>query len=276
MTSPSTTQTTTADLPQLLTRLGLKATAQSLPDLLARAGKAQWSPRVFVEEIARIETLDRAQRSLKRRLKTSRIGRIKPLSDFDWSWPTKIDRDLLEHAATLDFVRDGRNLILIGTNGLGKTLLARNIAHQALQSGFSVLFRTAAEILDDLSVDSPLLRRRKIAKYARPQLLCCDELGYLAYDDHAADLLYAVLNPRYEASRSTLVTTNLVFKDWNTVFPSATCLRALIDRLTHHADVTKIEGESYRARESELEAQSRRRQPRFRPRSASTPAADPA
>jgi DNA replication protein DnaC len=257
MPSPSTT--TPTDLAPQLIKLGLRATADSLDDLLARAIKAQWSPRVLVEEIARLESQDKALRSLQRRLKNSHVGRFRPIADFDWNWPKKIDRDLIERAFTLDFIREGRNLILVGTNGLGKSMLARNLAHQALLSGFSVLFRTAAEILDDLAVDSPLLRRRRIAKYARPHLLCCDELGYLSYDDHAADLLYAVFNPRYETSRATLVTTNLAFKDWNTVFPSATCLRTLIDRLTHHADVTLVEGDSYRARESELEAQARRR-----------------
>jgi len=91
------------------------------------------------------------------------------------------------------------------------------------------------------------------------QFACIDEVGYLAYDDHAADLLYKVINPRYEKRRSIIISTNLAFKDWNTVFPNASCIVTLIDRLTHHADVTLVEGDSYRKRESELEAAARRK-----------------
>lgn len=82
---------------------------------------------------------------------------------------------------------------------------------------------------------------------------------HLSYDDHAADLLYKVINPRYEKRRSLIVTTNLAFKDWNSVFPNATCIVTLIDRLTHHADVTAIDADSYRRRESETEAAARRK-----------------
>jgi hypothetical protein len=144
-------------------------------------------------------------------------------------------------------------LIVCGTNGLGKTLIAKNIAHVAVLAGHSVLFRTAADLLADLDGDSPGLRRRKFRFYARPALLVIDECGYLAYDAHAADLLFEVINHRYERN-SILLTTNKAFKDWNTVFPNATCIAALLDRLTRHADVTLIEGTSYRVRESELEA----------------------
>ena len=122
----------------------------------------------------------------------------------------------------------------------------------------AVLFRSAAELLDDLQVDSPEIRRRRLAHYGRPQLLCIDEVGYLSYDTHAADLLYEVVNRRYE-QKSMLVTTNRVFKDWNLVFPNATCIATLLDRLTHHADVTMIDGDSYRVRESEQESAARKK-----------------
>ncbi len=93
---------------------------------------------------------------------------------------------------------------------------------------------------------------------ARPALLCIDECGYLAYDNHAADLLYEVVNRRYE-QRSILLTTNRGFTEWNEVFPNATCIATLLDRLTHHADVTVLEGQSYRVHESEQEAKRRRK-----------------
>jgi DNA replication protein DnaC len=254
----SRTTTLTPDLGAQLTQLGLKRTAQGLEDLLARATTGRWSPRQLLEELVCAEVADQARRSLERRLQQARLGRFKPIADFDWQWPTKIDRELIERTLTLEFIPEARNLILLGSNGLGKTMISKNIAQAALLAGYSVLFRTASELLADLECDSPQLRRRKLAFYARPHLLCIDEVGYLAYDASAADLLYEVVNSRYER-RSLLITTNRSFKDWNTVFPHATCSATLLDRLTHHAEVTVLEGQSYRLRESEQEAATRKK-----------------
>ena len=264
---PQTTMmTNTTDPAARLTQVGLVATAQSLDDFLARAGKGRWSPVQIIEEIARLEQIEKTRRSLQGRLQRARIGRFKPLADYDWNWPKKIERDLIERAMTLEFIREGRNLVLLGTNGLGKTMLAKNVAHQAVLAGFSALFTTAAELIEDLRSRSPETLRRRLARYSRPHLLVIDEVGYLSYDSHAADLLYKVVDRRYErpgaredSSRSILLTTNLAFRDWNTVFPNATSIATLLDKLTHHADVTMIEGDSYRKHESQKEAAARRK-----------------
>ena len=255
-----TSHTTNNDLQAQLLKLGLRATAEQLDDLIARATRKQLSPRTLLEEIAAAELSERAARSLQRLLLQARIGRFKPISDFDWNWPKKIDRDLLERALTLDFIPEARNLILIGANGLGKTMIAKNIAHRAVTAGYSVLFRTASDLLADLQSDSPQIRRRKFKYYARARLLCIDELAYLSYDSNAADLIFEIVNRRYE-SGSILITSNRAFRDWNVVFPNATCIATLLDRLTHHADVTLIEGKSYRLRESEIEALARKKTP---------------
>jgi DNA replication protein DnaC len=263
---PSPTPTNSIDLAASLAQVGLLATAQSLDDFFARATKQRWSPTQILEEIARIEQLDKTHRSLQSRLRRARIGRFKPISDYDWNWPKKIERDVIQRALTLDFIREGRNLVLLGSNGLGKTMIARNIAHQAVLAGFSVLFTTAAELIEDLRSRSPESLRRRLARYARPHLLVIDEVGYLSYDSQASDLLYKVVDRRYErpaareaSSRSILLTTNLGFRDWNTVFPNATSIATLLDKLTHHADVTLIEGDSYRKHESQKEAAARRK-----------------
>lgn len=248
------------ELAQQLQQLNLLLTADSLDDLLARASTGRWSPRQLLEEIARSEIQDLARRSLERRLAQARIGRFKPMADFEWTWPKKIDRPLIERAFTLNFLTAGRNLILCGTAGLGKTMIAKNIAHAAVLAGHSALFRTASGLLADLDGDSPGLRRRKFRFYARPTLLVIDECGYLSYDAHAADLLFEIVNHRYERN-SIVLTTNKGFKEWNTVFPNATCIAALLDRLTHHADITLIEGDSYRMRESQLEAAAHKKKP---------------
>ena len=246
------------DLHAQLRQLGLTAAAENLDDLLARATKGRWSGQMLLEELAGAELQERSQRSFERRLQRSHVGRFKTIAEFDWNWPKKIDRATIERALTLDFIPEARNLILMGSNGLGKTMIAKNIAYAALQAGYSVMFRTAPEILADLHCDSPQLLRRKLNKYARPALLAIDEVGYLSYDTAAADLLYEVVNRRYER-RSILITTNKAFKDWNTVFPNATSIATLLDRLTHHADITLLEGQSYRVRESEAEIAARRK-----------------
>ena len=255
------TQTTTPTLPELaqtLARLGLRATAGKLEDLLAHVTKNRLSPLATLAWVTQLEAADRSQKSLERRLRRSRVGAFKPMADFDWAWPTKIDRTRLEATLALDFLSEGRNVVLMGPNGIGKTMIAKNLAHQAVLAGYQVLFRSAAELLDDLSCDSPELRRRKITAYTRPDLLCIDEVGYLSYDDQAADLLYRVINPRYDKRRSLIVSTNLAFKDWGQVFPNATCIVTLVDRITHHYDLIKLEGDSYRRRESEQESADRR------------------
>ncbi len=210
------------DLPAQLSRIGLRATAGQLDDFIARATRQRLSPRALLEQIVHAETTDRAQRNLQRLLRQARIGRFKPMVDFDWNGPKKIDRELIERALTLDFINEGRNLILLGANGLGKTMIAKNLAHSAVIAGHSVLFRTASDLLADLQCDSPLLRRRKFSYYARPRLFCIDEVGYLSYDPSSADLLYEVINRRYERS-SLLITTNRVVGDCRGGFSNRLC-----------------------------------------------------
>lgn len=245
-------------LPAQLEQIGLRAVPGELDDFLARATKLRWSPRQVLEQLAHTEADERAHRSLERRLRVAEIKKFKPMADFDWSWPKKIERDVIERVLTLDFLSEGRNLILVGTNGLGKTMIAQNICHAAVLAGHSVLFRSAASLLEELHRQSPEGRQRKLRTYANVGLLCVDEVGYLSFDDKSADLLYEVINRRYER-KSVVLTTNRPFKEWNEVFPNAACIVTLLDRLLHHADVTKIEGDSYRVRESEQETAARRR-----------------
>lgn len=256
MNSPTTTITN--DLPARLTKIGLRATAENLDDLIARAAKNRWSTQQLLEEIARSESESKASRNLAYRLYLARLGRYKPMADFDWNWPKKIDRPLIERTLRTDFISEARNLILMGANGLGKTMIAKNIAYNALLAGHTVLFRNASDLIADLSCDSPALRRTKLNLYGRVRLLCIDEVGYLSYDSNAADLLYEVVNRRYERG-SILITTNRAFKEWNAVFPHATSIATMLDRLLHHADVFMIDGNSYRLRESETESARRRK-----------------
>jgi DNA replication protein DnaC len=258
MNSSATTTTPTNDLAAQLEQIGLRVIPPNLDDFLARATKTRWSPRMLLEQLAQEEVRERSRRSLERRLRMSGIKRFKPMADFEWSWPTKIEREVIERILTLDFLREARNFVLVGRNGLGKTMIAQNICHAAVLAGYSVLFRTAAAIIEDLRQEMVEGRRRKLRSYGKADLLCIDEVGYLTFDDRAADILYEVINRRYER-KSVIVTTNRLFKEWNEVFPNATCITTLLDRLLHHADVTLLEGESYRIRESQREAAARKK-----------------
>ena len=247
-----------SDLRERLRALGLLATGASLDDLVALVTKKRWGATEILEHVADVEEKDRARRGLERRMSRSRLEKFKPMADFDWNWPSAIDRPLVESLLTLDFLDAARNVVLVAPGGLGKTMIAQNLAHRAVLSGRSVLFLSAAQLLLDLGAqDSTRALDRRLRYYAKVGLLVIDELGFLAFDNRNADLIFQVVSRRYE-KKSLVLTTNLAFADWHTVFPSATCATALVERVVHHADIVKIEGESYRLRESQLAADTRR------------------
>ena len=190
------------------------------------------------------------------------IGRFKPLCDFDWTWPKRCDRAAIETLMTLDFLKDATNVVLVGQNGIGKTMLAQNIAHQALIAGHTALFTTAGQLLGDLAaLDSDSALRRRLHHYARPPLLAIDEVGYLSYSNRHADLMFELVSRRYQ-NKSTLITTNRSFTEWKEVFPNAACVVSLVDRLVHRAEIIVIEGESYRVKEARERNEQRARQRR--------------
>jgi DNA replication protein DnaC len=241
-----------------LRQLGLVHTATELNDLVARATQKRWSPVVLLEHLATAELDARMRHRVERRLRDARLGRFKPMADWEWDWPKQIHRPTVERVFTLDFLAKRENVVLVAAHGLGKTMLAKNLVHQAILAGHSARFLTASDLILDLtSQETARALQRRLRTYVRPSLLAVDEIGYLTYDAHAADLLFQVVSRRYEA-KSIIFTTNLPFKQWDTVFPNASCAVALIDRLTHHAEIIAIEGESYRKREAERSLKSRR------------------
>lgn len=189
-------------------------------------------------------------RGLERRIREAHIGRFKPMADFDWAWPRQIDRSAVDELFTYRFVEEAANVVLVGPNGVGKTMICQNLAHQGVLRGFSVRFTTASAMLNDLaSQDGSRALTRALARYCRPRILVVDEVGYLSYGTRHADLLFEVVTRRYE-ERSIVLSTNRPFAEWNEVFPSATCVVTLVDRLVHRSEVILIEAESYRLREA--------------------------
>ena len=245
-----TTTTTTNDA------LKARAKALKLHGLLAHwdeVGETDW-----LEPLIRWEEEERARRGLQRRLSNARLGRFKPLADFDWHWPKQCDRQAVEELMRLAFLSEPANAVLVGPNGVGKSTIARNIAHQAVLAGHSVLFTNAAAMLNELAAqDGDNALRRRLALYARPRLLVIDEIGYLSYSNRHADLLFEIVSRRYE-EKSTLLTTNRPFSEWGEVFPNAPCVVSLVDRLVHNAEIISIEGESYRLKEARERAERRK------------------
>jgi DNA replication protein DnaC len=215
---------------------------------------ADWEQRAaepWLPALLALEEAERQRRSLERRLHHAKLGRFKPLADFDWSWPKKIDRAQIEELFTLRFLEDATNVILVGPNGVGKTLIAQNLAYHAVLHGHTVRFLTAAELLSDLAAqETASALQRRLRRHLRPQLIFVDELGYLSYDHRHADLLFEVVSRRY-THKSIVLTTNKPFGEWNEVFPQASCVVSLIDRLVHHAEIVVIEADSYRLKEAQ-------------------------
>lgn len=237
-----------------------RAKALQLNGLLAhwtQAATAGW-----VEHLLDWEEAERARRSLERRVRDARIGRFKPICDFDWAWPKRCDRTTFEALMTLDFLKDATNALLVGPNGVGKSTLARNLAHHALIHGHTVLFTSAGQLLGELAaLDSNSALRRRLRHYAAPALLLIDEVGYLSYSNRHADLLFELISRRYE-QRSTVVTTNRPFVEWRDVFPNAACVVSMVDRLMHNAEIVAIDGDSYRVKEALERAEQREKQRR--------------
>jgi DNA replication protein DnaC len=241
--------------PTRTTNLTLEAARQRLRQLgfyglLAHTESLMHQP--WLTQVLEIEETERAQRSLKRRLDNARLGAFKPIADFDWTWPSKCERALIEELFSLAFLEEAANVVLIGANGLGKTMLLKNLAYHAVLKGASARFTLASDMLHDLAAqDSTTALARRLRRYTSPTILAIDEVGYLSYDARYADLLFEVVTRRYELRRPIALTTNKVFGEWNQVFPNAACVVTLVDRLVHRAEIVALEGKSYRLKEAQ-------------------------
>ena len=251
-----------SETPMDVAELREQAQSLRLHGLLAHWSDVMAEPQAAhrVAQWLRWELQERGRRSLERRLRDANIGQFKPVADFDWSWPTQIDRAAIEELMTLQFLADATNVVFAGPNGVGKTMCACNLGYQAVLAGHTVLFITAGQLLGDLAaLDSDSALRSRLRRYAAPDLLLIDEVGYLSYSNRHADLLFELVSRRYQ-HKSTVVTTNKAFADWGEVFPNAACVVSLVDRLMHRAEVVRIEGQSYRAKEAQERLAARARQ----------------
>ncbi len=164
--------------------------------------------RPWLREVLDIEERERQKRGFERRTRDAHVGAAKPMVDFDWAWPKKIDRQAIEELFSLNIIKTGHNAVLVGPNGVGKTMILKNVAQHALSRGHTVRFATASDMLAELAAqDSSSGLARRLRRYTVPQLLCVDEVGYLSYNSRYADLLFEVVTRRYDAGKPLLLST---------------------------------------------------------------------
>jgi DNA replication protein DnaC len=215
----------------------------------------------WIVSLIEAEQKERHQRSLARRFKQAKLGRFRTITDFNWKWPKEINRRAIENLLKLDFISEPENIIIIGASGVGKTMIAKNIVEQAVLNGYTALFVTAMEMLNNLATkDSGSALVRRLHYYAKPDVLVIDEIGYLASTADYANLLFEVVTLRYEKN-PIILTSNKPITQWGEVFPGSACVVALVDRLIHKAQIFTIIADSYRLKEATERASSNKQTP---------------
>ena len=245
--TPTSDLATTLSLAEVLRALGLDHAASLLDEATKKAITRNDSPTLLLDHLMREELRVQTERRAQAALRRSAIFPLTTLDTYDFDYPKSIDRDLVLRAATLDFIADKTNCVLVGPSGVGKTHLANSIGQLACLRGHRVRFTTAADLVNDLVAGAAKnTLQRRLTSWAAYDLLLVDELGYLSFDARGADLLYQVFNRRYQRG-STIVTTNLPFKEWGKLFPSAAAASAIADRLVHKGLLIRIAGKSRRS-----------------------------
>lgn len=238
-----------ADLKALFLYLGLVKSADVYSDFLDQAQKKNWSHQEFLEHLIHQEAAHKRERSITHRLAQARFPYTKTIDAFNFDFPASIARNKVLAALSLEFLARQEGFIFMGPPGTGKTHLSLAIGYAACQRGVHTLFTTAVDMINVLSaslVDHSL--HKALRTYTTPRLLICDEVGYLPFDRRGSDLFFQVISARYERG-SLILTTNRPFKDWDKIFHDTTAASAIIDRLTHHSELIKIEGGSYRVKD---------------------------
>jgi len=243
------------DIDGLLKRLSLANARRIWRDLVVRAEKEQWGYRDFLAVLVAEEVAQRKQTRLQRLSRWAGFPFLKTIDDFDFTYQTTIKLSLLGSALSPDFVTEGRNLVLHGKPGRGKTHLAVAIGYRAIQNGFEVLFVTAAELIDELSA---AFRAGRLAaalkRFVGPHVLIVDEVGYLTYGTDAANMLYHVVNDRHRLRRSIVFTSNKHPDAWGGVLHDDDLAQAIVDRVLERGRLLKLDGPSIRTKHLGLDA----------------------
>ena len=220
---------------------------------LSLAVKEKLPPSLFLERILALEAADLIQRRMERRIAESKLPQRKLLADFDFSFQTGVDKTQIMELATLSFVNRKQGLILAGSSGTGKSHIAKALMLIGCQKCYRCRYTTAAGMLTDLMAglaDQTL--ERKLKPYLSAEVLLIDELGFDRLEQESArnaSLFFKVIDGRY-CKASTIVTTNVDFKDLGDYLGDPVVTTAIVDRMIHHSIIISIDGPSYRMHES--------------------------
>jgi len=237
------------DLDAMLKRLHLPTVRRLYAELEERAEADEMSHRDYLALLMAEEVAHRAQTRIQRSVRKARFPFLAPIEDFDFTFQTSVRLQLLGSFLGPELVSEGRNLILSGPTGTGKTRLAISIAYRAIQNGFEARFTTAAQLIEELSNAA---RTGQLATalhdYLHPHVLVLDEVGYLSLQDNAANVLFQVVNERYLARKPMLFTTNKPLAAWGHVLHDPDLAEAILDRVLEHGPHIQLRGPSYRTR----------------------------
>jgi DNA replication protein DnaC len=235
-------------LQNTLRQLRLSGLAQTLDVRLQEAAGHNLSHAEFLELILQDELMVRDERQINRRVKAAAFRELKPLDEFDWTFNPGLPKKQIFDLATCRFVRDRRDVLIIGPPGVGKSFAVQAIGYQAIKQGFIVLYRSIFDVVRDFLHEEALgMDDKVLARYLKPDLLIVDDMGMKNLPRRSGEVLFEIVMRRYE-TRSTMMTSNRPLEDWGKLIGDVPSATAILDRFLHHADLLTFSGKSYRLR----------------------------
>jgi DNA replication protein DnaC len=232
-----------------LRRLRLSGIVETLPARLSEAAGNRLGHEEFLELILQDELAVRGDRQVRRRVKAAQFREERSLEDFDWSFNPSVKRRQMEELATCRFIRERRDLLLLGAPGTGKSHVVQALGGQAIRAGFEVLYRSIFDLVRDFLHDEAMSGQDKVlARYLRPDLLIIDDMGMKQLPKRSGEYLFEIILRRYER-RSTVMTSNRPLSDWGKLIGDVPAATAILDRFLHRAEIIEITGRSYRLKD---------------------------